>query len=140
MKNYTVTTSTNLINLCAGAGIFTDATKKQTERLLVENEAGCPIEQIAAMIWMCSDNSLSRSEILDMLKIERLYFYKKLFPGVDSINEIYYFTNFDGRTVKASFKDFIISILGKTSDFGKSFDDVSLIVDGSKVVWESTDD
>lgn len=101
MKNYTVTTSTNLINLCAGAGIFTDATKKQTERLLVENGSGCPIEQLGAMIWMCSDNSIGKYEIINMLKIERLYFYKKLFPGVDSINEIYYFTNFDGRTVNA---------------------------------------
>ena len=140
MKNYTVTTSTNLINLCAGAGIFTDATKKQTERLLVENEAGCPIEQIAAMIWMCSDNSLSRSEILDMLKIERVYFYKKLFLGVGSVYDEFYFSNFDGKTVRTSFRDFIISILGQTGDFGKGFDDVSLIVDGSKVVWESTDD
>ena len=140
MKNYTVTTSTNLINLCAGAGIFTDATKKQTERLLVQNGSGCPIEQLGAMIWMCSDNSIGKYEIIKMLKIERLYFYKNLFPGVGSINDIYYFTNFDGRTVKASFKDFIISILGKTSDFGNGFDDVSLIVDGSKVVWESTDD
>jgi len=140
MKNYTVTTSTNLINLCAGAGIFTDATKKQTERLLVENGSGCPIEQLGAMIWMCSDNSIGKYEIINMLNIERLYFYKNLFPGVGSINDIYYFTNFDGRTVKASFKDFIISILGKTNDFGKGFDDVSLIVNGSKVVWESTDD
>jgi len=140
MKNYTVTTSTNLINLCAGAGIFTDATKKQAERLLVENGSGCPIEQLGAMIWMCSDNSIGKYEIINMLNIERLYFYKNLFPGVGSINDIYYFTNFDGRTVKASFKDFIISILGKTNDFGKGFDDVSLIVNGSKVVWESTDD
>lgn len=140
MKNYTVTTSTNLINLCAGTGIFTDATKKQTERLLVENAAGCPIEQLGAMIWMCSDNSIGKYEIINMLNIERLYFYKNLFPGVGSINDIYYFTNFDGRTVKASFKDFIISILGKTNDFGKGFDDVSLIVNGSKVVWKSTDD
>lgn len=75
-----------------------------------------------------------------MLKIERLYFYKKLFPGVDSINSPYYFTNINGLTVKTSFKDFVECRLGKPGYFIDGYDAVDIIANENGVVWERYDD
>lgn len=55
-KEYTVTTPENLRSLCIRKNWFTCGTNEQYEKLFYANEHGCPIEEIATIIWLCSDS------------------------------------------------------------------------------------
>ena len=76
MKFYhTVTTNENLRSLCIKNNWFTEGSNKQYEKLFYANENGCPIEQIATIIWVCSDSDVwCRRDILDELKNARTDF------------------------------------------------------------------
>lgn len=67
---YSVTTNTNLRNLCIAHNWFTSGTCEQYEKMFYANENGCPIEEIATIIWLCS-NGDTRSDILTVLRLER---------------------------------------------------------------------
>ena len=73
MKKYTVTTS-NLRALCIENNWFTCGDNHQYEKLFYANENGCSIEEIATIIWLCSDDSeWRRIDILAYsVEIERL--------------------------------------------------------------------
>ena len=64
MKQYTVTSSTELRLLCICHNWFTCGTNKQYEKLLYANEHGCPIEEIATIIWLCSDDKMPRRDTI----------------------------------------------------------------------------
>ena len=70
MKEYTVTTTEELRTLCIENNWFTCGTASQYEKLFYANEMGCPIEEIATIIWLCSDD-VCRRDILDELKAKQ---------------------------------------------------------------------
>lgn len=66
--NYTVTTPYKLHKICVDNAWFTCGTKEQYHKLVYGNENGCPIEEIATIIWLCSDDEWCRRDILAVLK------------------------------------------------------------------------
>ena len=74
-KDYTVTTPGNLRILCTRNNWFTCGSCEQYEKLFYANEHGCPIEEIATIIWLCSDcKEYGRRDILQEL-IDAQYDY-----------------------------------------------------------------
>lgn len=70
MKEYTVTTTEELRALCCENNWFTCGTASQYEKLFYANERGCPVEEIATIIWLCSFD-VSRKDILAELKAKQ---------------------------------------------------------------------
>ncbi len=69
MKKYTVTTPDELRSLCIRKNWFACGSNRQYEKLFYANESGCPIEEIATIIWLCSDEEkCCRRDILAELK------------------------------------------------------------------------
>ncbi len=72
MKKYTITDPEQLRSLCIRKNWFTCGTNMQYEKLFYANEMGCPIEEIATIIWLCSDSEEHcRRDILEELKAEQ---------------------------------------------------------------------
>ena len=67
MNKYSVTTNWELRQLCIDNDWFTCGTCEQYEKLFYANENGCPIEEIATIIWLCSDENCRRLDVLDIL-------------------------------------------------------------------------
>ena len=67
MKQYSVTTTWELRQLCIDNNWFTCGTITQYDKLFYANEHGCPIEEIATIIWLCSDEDCRRADVLDIL-------------------------------------------------------------------------
>lgn len=78
MKNYTVTTRENLRTLCIQNNLFTCGSCEQYDKLFYANENGCPIEEIATIIWMCSDENWCRRDILLILTDERKHYLQMI--------------------------------------------------------------
>lgn len=72
--NYTVTTRENLRQLCIKNNWFTCGDCEQYEKMFYANENGFSIEDIATIIWLCSNDSWRRHEILTELSLERRSF------------------------------------------------------------------
>lgn len=53
---YSVIPTADLRNLCIKRNWFTCGTTEQYEKLFYANIHGCPIEEIATIIWLCSDD------------------------------------------------------------------------------------
>ena len=82
---YTVAEPDALRNLCIRKNWFTEGTNAQYEKLFYANEHGCPIEEIATIIWLCTDceeyvneygTHWCRRDILDDLKEAREIYYQ----------------------------------------------------------------
>lgn len=69
-QNYSVATPEKLRILCIRKNWFTCGTNEQYEKLFYANEMGCPIEEMATIIWLCSDSDVRRMDILSELKKE----------------------------------------------------------------------
>lgn len=67
MAEYTVTTNPNLRALCIKHNWFTCGDCRQYERLFEANRSGYTLEEIAAIIWICSDDVWSKEGILSIL-------------------------------------------------------------------------
>lgn len=67
MKKYSVTTTWKLRELCIENNWFTCGSIRQYDKLFYANENGCPIEEIATIIWLCSDEDCRRLDVLDIL-------------------------------------------------------------------------
>lgn len=67
---YSVTTNTKLRELCIAHNWFTSGTIEQYDKMFYANENGCPIEEIATIIWLCTDD-YARRDILSILTDER---------------------------------------------------------------------
>lgn len=58
----------NLRLLCIENGWFTDGSNEQYEELFYANEMGCPVEELATIIWLCSSADCFRRDILWALR------------------------------------------------------------------------
>lgn len=68
MKKYSVTTPMELRSLCIEKDYFTCGSNRQYDKLFYANEMGAPIEEIATIIWLCSDDDKHcRRDILETL-------------------------------------------------------------------------
>ncbi len=67
MKKYSVTSTSELRNLCIKNNWFTAGSIEQYDKLFYANENGCPVEEIATIIWLCSDEDCRRTDVLDIL-------------------------------------------------------------------------
>lgn len=67
MKKYSITTPGELRSLCIRRNWFTQGSNSQYEKFFYANEEGCPLEEIATIIWLCSDD-WCRRDILEELK------------------------------------------------------------------------
>lgn len=69
LKKYSVTNNDELRMLCIKNNWFTCGSINQYEKLFYANKNGCSIEEIATIIWICSDEEKwCRRDILDELK------------------------------------------------------------------------
>jgi hypothetical protein len=68
MKKYGVTTPEKLRMLCIENDWFTCGSNRQYEKMFQANELLAPIEEIATIIWLCSDDEIHcRRDILETL-------------------------------------------------------------------------
>lgn len=74
----TVTTTAELKQLCIKNNWFTCGTNAQYEKLFYANENGCPIKEVATIIWLCSDEDVRRIDVLTELKAARKEHLKRL--------------------------------------------------------------
>ena len=84
-EQYTVTVFERLRKLCIDKNWFTEGTNNQYNKLFYANEMGCPIEEIATIIWLCSDTeihngemNICRRDILRDLVCERIKFLNSI--------------------------------------------------------------
>ena len=72
---YTITSTWNLRELCIKNEWFTCGTNRQYDKLFYANEHGATLEEIATIIWICSDDERwCRRDILEELfKAKMLY-------------------------------------------------------------------
>lgn len=55
---YTVTTPTELYSMCCKNGWFKKGTNSQYEKLFYANEGNMTIEEMALIIWLCSEDDI----------------------------------------------------------------------------------
>lgn len=76
---YSVIPTEDLRALCIKKDWFTCGTVKQYEKLFHANSLGAPIEDIATIIWLCSDDDLhNRRDILADLRSARAAWTRSL--------------------------------------------------------------
>lgn len=67
---YTVTDTETLRESCIEYGWFREGTGRQYDKLFYANANGCSIEEIATIIWVCTnENVWCKRDILERLKI-----------------------------------------------------------------------
>lgn len=77
---YSVTNSMLLRQACIDNDWFTAGTNEQYQKLFYANENGCPLEEIATIIWLCSDTEKTcRRDIKNTLEVLRENYQKSLF-------------------------------------------------------------
>lgn len=96
--SYSITTPDELRALCIKNNWFTRGTNTQYERLFEANEADCSIEEIATIIWLCTDceniinkygTHWSRKDILAELKeAQNKYFSLKEYNECISVDKL----------------------------------------------------
>ena len=95
MKKYSVTTPCELRSLCIRKDWFTCGTNRQYDKLFKANEELAPIEEIATIIWLCSDDEVHcRRDILEELKaVQEAYHWsiaeEQIAEGERSADEVY---------------------------------------------------
>ena len=76
--------TSDLRALCIKKNWFTCGTNEQYAKLFYANSHGCPMEEIATVIWICSDDErYCRRDILADLKEAREDWAKSLLPPTD---------------------------------------------------------
>lgn len=74
-----------LHQLCNEKQWFTEGTNEQYTRLFYANDMRCPVEELATIIWLCSDTEKwCRRDILQVLKNEQTEWQNFLQIGGDS--------------------------------------------------------
>lgn len=76
-----ITTNERLRILCIIHDWFTCGDKKQYEKLFYANEHGYTVEEIATIIWLCTDEKWKHEEIHKILTEERKIFKNRLKKG-----------------------------------------------------------
>lgn len=134
MKQYTVTSSTELRLLCICHNWFTCGTNKQYEKLFYANEHGCPIEEIATIIWLCSDDKMPRRDILFHLKEARVKYWQPFFH-IEHPDWTYRFWNRYGNSMECSFSAFCEN-LGKSK---WEYEDIFKVEQNDQTIWYYTE-
>lgn len=133
MKKYTVTTTENLRKLCIKNGWFKCGSNKQYEKLFRANEFGFSIEEIATIIWLCSDDEYC--DILLKLREERIDYWKRMF-GIEDINQSYQVYDVFGVIHEAPFTH-IVDLLGDPEADDFEYESIMGIYDlDGNTVWE----
>ena len=71
-KKYSVCCPDMLRQKCIKMNYFTEGSNRQYDKLCYANEQGCPITEIATIIWICSDTeNICRRDIL--FELEQLH-------------------------------------------------------------------
>lgn len=136
MKKYTVTTTENLRSLCIKNHWFTEGTNKQYEKLFYANQHGCPIEEIATIIWVCSNADVwCRRDILDGLKTARTDFWKRMF-SVEDETQIYRVWDVFGVIHEAPLTDIIDLLVDPDIDDFKYEHITGVYTLDGETVWE----
>lgn len=52
---YSICNPEGLRELCIKNNWFTQGSNRQYEKLFYANQQGCPLEEIATIIWLCTD-------------------------------------------------------------------------------------
>lgn len=73
MKRYRVTTPDKLRSLCIKNNWFTCGTNAQYEKLFYANETNATIEEIVAIIWVCSEECDKTAILAELRKAEIEY-------------------------------------------------------------------
>ena len=128
MKKYTVTTTENLRKLCIKNGWFKCGSNKQYEKLFRANELDFSIEEIATIIWLCSDEEYC--DILLKLREERIDYWKRMF-GIENANQTYKVVDIFGKNFKLTFKQIVTLLAASDYESIKGIYDL----DGN-TVWE----
>lgn len=82
---YSVIPTEDLRALCIKKDWFTCGTNEQYAKLFLANSHGAPIEEIATIIWLCSDDEEHcRRDILADLKAARAEWTKSLLQTTDT--------------------------------------------------------
>ncbi len=71
---YSVTNNGTLAARCVKHQWFTCGTPEQYEKMFIANQEGATIEEIASMIWICSDDTVARRDVLqELLELHEEY-------------------------------------------------------------------
>lgn len=89
MKRYSVTETMMLRELCIKNEWFTCGSCRQYEKLFYANENGCPLQEIATIIWLCSDEEIRRVDIVDELKAARAVYICYLEDRLDNLEGLH---------------------------------------------------
>ena len=134
---YAVTDYEGLRNLCIKNNWFTEGTNKQYEKLFYANEHGCTIEEIATIIWLCSDD-VARRDVVFSLEEARAEYYKRYFNITSG--RLFRFFNNRGHLLECTFSQFCDALTDLDDD---NWDVDSIIrVEAtnpyrkSEVIWE----
>jgi len=133
MKKFVVTTTENLRTLCIKNGWFKCGSNRQYEKLFRANELDFSIEEIATIIWLCSDDEYCG--ILLKLREARIGFWKRVF-GIEDVNQTYQVYDVFGVIHEAPFTH-IVALLGDPEIDDFEYESITGIynLDGN-TVWE----
>ena len=84
MKEYTVTFPERLRALCIKNNWFTCGTNRQYEKLFYANESRATLDEIATIIWVCSDENWCRRDILVELN-QAMIEYENIIYGLTDL-------------------------------------------------------
>ena len=131
---YAITSNEALRELCIKNDWFSCGTNSQYEKLFYANDQGFSIEEIATIIWLCSDNR-DKSDILEELIKARLDFWSKYFMLDPEQNYQMWCTY--GCILESSFSGLIDTLLDP-DDEDYTFDTLTKFTDlTGKTVWEA---
>ena len=133
MKKFVVTTTENLRTLCIKNGWFKCGSNRQYEKLFRANELDFSIEEIATIIWLCSDDEYCG--ILLKLREERIDYWKRMF-GIEDVNQTYQVYDVFGGIHEAPFTH-IVGLLGDPEIDDLEYESIIGIYDlDGNTVWE----
>ena len=139
MVKYTVTSTEMLRELCITHKWFTCGSNEQYNKLFYANENGCPIEEIATIIWLCSDDEWRRMDILDELRIARIDFLKRMFNIKDE-NQTYQVYDVFGVIHEAPFTD-IVDLLADPEIDDFNYEHITGVYNlNYEMIWERGDE
>ena len=127
---YSITTNEALRALCIKNGWFTCGTNKQYEKLFYANDHGCPITEIATIIWLCSDDTMPRREILSLLKEARIQFWQPLLNREHPDMEFRFWNRY-GESMDCTFTAFCDNLYTKHWKYENLFK----IERGKETIW-----
>ncbi len=79
MDNYSLVSTQFLRDLCIKNNWFTCGTCEQYEKLFELNRNGCTLDNLALVIWLCSDEKWDEDTISRILRLEKRKFLDRCY-------------------------------------------------------------